>query len=640
MYKWIILMLGLFASLTACAKVKLSPLFSDNMVLQQEAEVPVWGKASPEMRVIVIPSWSGEKYENIADRTGNWKVNIKTPKAGGPYHLEITDGEKVRLENVMIGEVWLCSGQSNMQMPVEGWGKVKNYQQEVAQANYPDIRLMTVSNTISLSPSQEFTAVGGGWQVCSSVTIREFSATAYFFGREIARTQQVPVGLICAHWGGTNIESWISAQALGEVPDFVEQLKLIRRLGNKDCDLQAEEEQRQAKILSLDKGMRNGKPFWNTLSHNDEGWISHSFPGNIEKTFPDFDGIVWGRKTVDIPEQWEGKPLSLHMGYVDDEDITYFNGIEIGSTKGYTRSRTYEIPGNLVKAGKAVITVRIVDTGGGCGIGGEMKLSKDVGDWILISGEWKCKVAAQSHIDPVFEMNPNVQTVLYNGMIHPLAPYKFRGVIWYQGENNVGRATQYRILLPLLIQSWREEWGNDFPFYLVQLANYLERVDEPGDSQWAELREAQRQTALYYDNVGMAVTIDIGDMNDIHPKNKQEVGHRLALLARTDTYGERIVCSGPVYQTYRVKGDRVILSFECADGGLKTSDGETLTGFAIAGIDGKYHWAEAEICGNEIIVSSEMVKHPLAVRYGWGDNPACNLINGAGFPASSFQTLR
>ena len=332
---------------------------------------------------------------------------------------------------------------------------------------------------------------------------------------------------------------------------------------------------------------------------------------------------------MDIPEQWEGKTLSLHMGYVDDEDITYFNGIEIGSTKGYTRSRTYEIPGNLVKAGKAVITVRIVDTGGGCGIGGEMKLSKDVGDWILISGEWKCKVAAQSHIDPVFEMNPNVQTVLYNGMIHPLAPYKFRGVIWYQGENNVGRATQYRILLPLLIQSWREEWGNDFPFYLVQLANYLERADEPGDSQWAELREAQRQTALYYDNVGMAVTIDIGDMNDIHPKNKQEVGRRLALLARADTYGERIVCSGPVYQTYRVKGDRVILSFECADGGLKTSDGKKMTGFAIAGIDGKYHWAEAEICGNEIIVSSEMVKHPLTVRYGWGDNPTCNLINGA-----------
>ena len=271
-------MSGLFASLIACAKVKLSPLFSDNMVLQQEAEVPVWGKASPEMRVIVIPSWSGEKYENIADRTGNWKVNIKIPKAGGPYHLEIIDGEKVRLENVMIGEVWLCSGQSNMQMPVEGWGKVKNYQQEVAQANYPNIRLMTVSNTISLSPSQEFTAVGGGWQVCSSGTIRESSAAAYFFGREIARTQQVPVGLICAHWGGTNIESWISAQALGEVPDFVEQLKLIRRLGNKDCDLQAEEEQRQAKILSLDKGMRNGKPFWNTLSYNDEGWISHSFP--------------------------------------------------------------------------------------------------------------------------------------------------------------------------------------------------------------------------------------------------------------------------------------------------------------------------------------------------------------------------
>ena len=225
-------------------------------------------------------------------------------------------------------------------------------------------------------------------------------------------------------------------------------------------------------------------------------------------------------------------------------------------------------------------------------------------------------------------------------MIHPLAPYKFRGVIWYQGENNVGRATQYRILLPLLIQSWREEWGNDFPFYLVQLANYLERADEPGDSQWAELREAQRQTALYYDNVGMAVTIDIGDMNDIHPKNKQEVGRRLALLARADTYGERIVCSGPVYQTYRVKGDRVILSFECTDGGLKTSNGKKLTGFAIAGIDGKYHWAEAEICGNEIIVSSEMVKHPLAVRYGWGDNPTCNLINGAGLPASSFQTLR
>ena len=379
--------------------------------------------------------------------------------------------------------------------------------------------------------------------------------------------------------------------------------------------------------------MRNGKPFWNTLSYNDEGWISHSFPGNIEKAFPDFDGIVWGRKTVDIPEQWEGKTLSLHMGYVDDEDITYFNGIEIGSTKGYTRSRTYEIPGNLVKAGKAVITVRIVDTGGGCGIGGEMKLSKDVGDWILISGEWKCKVAAQSHIDPVFEMNPNVQTVLYNGMIHPLAPYKFRGVIWYQGENNVGRATQYRILLPLLIQSWREEWGNDFPFYLVQLANYLERADEPGDSQWAELREAQRQTALYYDNVGMAVTIDIGDMNDIHPKNKQEVGKRLAQAALAKTYNKGTY-EVPAFLGYRISGRTLILSF---DQEVVAKEGAP-KGFILAGPDGKYVPAQAIIRGKEVILQSDRIEIPTAACYAWADNPVCNLYGKNGLPVPPFRT--
>ena len=319
MKKYQLTLLSLCVAAFAQAKVTLPSFFTDNMVIQQNSRLTLPGKAKAGKQVTVKVSWNNEKYTTQAAADGHFTIEVPTPSAGGPYQITVSDGEKLVLNNVLSGEVWICSGQSNMQMPVEGWGKVKNYQQEVAQANYPNIRLMTVSNTISLSPSQEFTAVGGGWQVCSSGTIREFSAAAYFFGREIARTQQVPVGLICAHWGGTNIESWISAQALGEVPDFVEQLKLIRRLGNKDCDLQAEEEQRQAKILSLDKGMRNGKPFWNTLSYNDEGWISHSFPGNIEKTFPDFDGIVWGRKTVDIPEQWEGKPLSLHMGYVDRE---------------------------------------------------------------------------------------------------------------------------------------------------------------------------------------------------------------------------------------------------------------------------------------------------------------------------------
>lgn len=638
-YKCMMLLAGLCTSLTLCGKIRFSPLFSDNMVLQRQAEVPVWGKAVPNAQVVVIPSWSGEKYTAVASSDGNWKVCIKTPKAGGPYCLDVTDGEKVTLKNVMIGEVWLCSGQSNMEMPVEGWGKVRNYKQEVEQADHPNIRLMTVKNTVSLHPALELEAVGGGWLVCSPATIRNFSAVAYFFGREIAAKEKVPVGLICSHWGGTDIESWIGAHALNEVPDFTEQLKIIGELGSGTYDMHGREEQRQKWITTLDQGIQDEKPLWIAAAYDDSEWTLHSFPGNLENTFPDFDGIAWVRKKIEIPASWEGKPLRLRMGYVDDENITYFNGVEIGRTKGYTKSRTYEIPAHLVRTGEAVITVRIVDTGGGSGIGGEMKLGRDEKDYLVLSGKWKCKIAARCRIVPAVEVNQHLQTVLYNGMIHPLVPYKFRGAIWYQGENNAGRASQYRALLPLLIQSWREEWGEDFPFYLVQLAGYMPTEDEPAESQWAELREAQRQTVLHYPNTGMAVAIDIGDAADIHPKNKQEVGHRLALLARANVYAESVTSSGPVFQNYRVEGNKIVLSFNCTAGGLRTADGKSLTGFAIAGMDRKFHWAKAEICGDEIVVSSETVKHPLAVRYAWGNNPICNLVNGAGLPASPFQTL-
>lgn len=630
------------------ARVTMPKIFTDNMVLQQRTDAPIWGKATPNKTVEIITSWDKKTYTVKSDNSGAWKTTLATPVAGGPYTISISDGKKSELKNILIGEVWICSGQSNMEMPLSGWGQVDNYKNEIAAANYPQIRLLHVEQATSTLPLDDLKATKGGWKLCLPETIEEFSSVAYFFGRDLHQNLNVPIGLINTSWGGTIAEAWTSGEALEYMPDFVEEAREIKSVSEEKAQRVYEQKFKKWNdfIIANDGGYANDVPVWAGVDMNDQSWSGMSVPDLWEGQGMDgFDGIVWFRKTIDIPESWKGKELELKLAMVDDNDITYFNGVKVGETSGYNVQRKYTIPAKLVKGGKAVITVRVTDTGGGGGLYGEpedMVISrldkKEAG--ISLAGNWKYHIAIDlnkyERAPQSVAGNPNRSTVLYNAMIHPLVPYAIQGAIWYQGESNADRAYQYRELFPLMIRDWRKQWNSDFPFYFVQLANYMARKNKPRESQWAELREAQLQT-LNLENTGMAVTIDIGDAGDIHPKNKQDVGRRLALNARAKTYGENIICSGPLYDSFRIEGNKIRICFKYADG-LKVKGGTKLKGFAIAGPDHQFYWAEAVIEGNEVVVSSPDVAFPVSVRYAWADNPECNLYNSADLPASPFRT--
>jgi len=629
------------------AKVVLPSVFTDNMVLQQKTDITFYGDATKNKQLTVKTGWNGKEYHTEADGQGKWSLKIPTPAAGGPYEITFSDGKKLQLKNVMIGEVWFCSGQSNMEMPVAGWGKVMNYEQEIAEAAYPAIRLFQVKKNTSLAPLKEVESTLGGWQECSSATVPEFSALAYFYARALWKELNVPIGVIDCTWGGTPAEAWMNHETLRQVMGFREEMDKLERLGFDPNRMeQAYSEERahwQSLFTEKDKGMENGKLCWTAPSLSEEDWQTISLPGYWEgKGLKDFDGIIWFRRSLEIPAEWAGKPLTLRLGMIDDEDITYFNGVEIARGAGYMTPRTYTIPAKLVKAGKAVLAVRVSDFGGEGGIHGkaeELYVEAD-GKRISLAGDWKYRIGLSLKGFPPAPVSPiqssSYPTVLFNAMVKPWTAFPIKGVIWYQGEANVGRSEQYGDLFPALITDWRRQWRSDFPFYFVQLANFMESKKIQPNSEWAALREAQTK-ALKLDQVGMAVTIDIGLADDIHPKNKQEVGRRLALLALAGSYGKNVSSSAPVFQNYIIKGDKMELDFGQKQDGFKIKD-TTLKGFTIAGPDRVFYSAEAMVQNGKIIVSSPKVSVPLAARYGWADNPDCNLYGENGLPVAPFRT--
>lgn len=629
------------------AKVVLPSVFTDNMVLQQKTDITFYGDATKNKQLTVKTGWNGKEYHTEADGQGKWSLKIPTPAAGGPYEITFSDGKKLQLKNVMIGEVWFCSGQSNMEMPVAGWGKVMNYEQEIAEAAYPAIRLFQVKKNTSLAPLKEVESTLGGWQECSSATVPEFSALAYFYARALWKELNVPIGVIDCTWGGTPVEAWTSHETLRQVMGFREEMDKLERLGFDPNRMeQAYSEERahwQSLFTEKDKGMENGKLCWTAPSLSEEDWQTISLPGYWEgKGLKDFDGIIWFRRSLEIPAEWAGKPLTLRLGMIDDEDITYFNGVEIARGAGYMTPRTYTIPAKLVKAGKAVLAVRVSDFGGEGGIHGkaeELYVEAD-GKRISLAGDWKYRIGLSLKGFPSAPVSPiqssSYPTVLFNAMVKPWTAFPIKGVIWYQGEANVGRSEQYGDLFPALITDWRRQWRSNFPFYFVQLANFMESKKIQPNSEWAALREAQTK-ALKLDQVGMAVTIDIGLADDIHPKNKQEVGRRLALLALAGSYGKNVSSSAPVFQNYIIKGDKMELDFGQKQDGFKIKD-TTLKGFTIAGPDRVFYSAEAMVQNGKIIVSSPKVSVPLAARYGWADNPDCNLYGENGLPVAPFRT--
>ena len=626
----------------AWAEVTLPSFFTSNMVLQQKATLPIWGK-STATTVKVTTSWD-KKHQIAKVVNGNWEVTIKTPVYGGPYTITINDGTELVLNNVLIGEVWLCSGQSNMEMPLAGWGKIENYKQEIADANYPEIRIIQADHIESAQPLNVLKVQNGGWQVCSPATIGEFSATAYFFARKIYKEKHIPIGLIHSSWGGTLVEAWTSAGALKTIHDFDAELKAMESEQD-NAALQkkydADMEVWTAQLEKTDKGMQGTTAVWAMPDLKDESWKTMELPAFWEnKGLTDFDGIVWFRKTVTLPDNFDGKEAILSF-FADDDDKVWINGIYVGATNGYNVNRNYKIPVNVLKKGKNTVVIRVYDGAGGGGIYGTPdELTIKSGNQLqTLAGSWKYNIGVSDKdlpVKPNMLQGQNRASAIYNAMINPLLKVKLAGVIWYQGESNEKRAEQYQTLFPLLINDWRTKFNNEkLPFYFVQLANYKAKRSEPSQSEWAEIREAQFK-ALALPNTGMAVATDIGNGEDIHPKNKQDIGGRLALIALAKQYNTKIDYSGPLYKSYSVNGKNVTVDFTFNEG-IKAKSG-TLKGFEIAGADKIFYWAEAKIDGNKIIVSSDNVSVPIAVRYNWADNPDGNLTNVSGLPASSFRT--
>ena len=642
------LLMGAFCH-EASAEVKLSPLFTDNMVLQQKTDAPVWGTATPGSEVSVFTSWNKVVHTVKAAADGKWMARVKTPKAGGPYTIKILENgaEPVIIENVLIGEVWLCSGQSNMEMPVKGWGKVMDYEKELKTASrYPEIRFLEVKRELSPVPQDNFTADYDGWVECSPETLEEFSATAYFFGRTIHLDQNVPVGLINTSWGGTFIEAWMSGEALSDVDILKDEAASVAMwpLDKEERKKIAENNEWNHLMTAFNNYYFSQDRDFVHPSYDDSGWDEIRFPGILESVYPDFDGHVLVRRDVVIPDEWVGKPLKMYVSAVDDMDKTYFNGHLIGEGEGWNVERNYEIPASLVTGTKVQMAMRIVDAGDTGGIEADdasFYLEGPEGKKVSLVGTWTVKKSGDFRVLPpkpaALKEEQHCCTVLYNAMLRPLVPYAIKGAIWYQGCSNVSRSYQYRSLMTLMIEGWRKDWGYEFPFYITQLANYMKPQTEPEASTWAELREAQDIAARVTANAGMAVTIDIGDAYDIHPKNKQEVGRRLALQALKHTYGKNVECSGPVYEDYQVSGNVIRLRFSSVGKGLVAKGGK-LEGFTIAGADRKFHWAEARIVGDYVEVTCKDVERPMAVRYAWANNPVGNLYNAAGLPAGPFRT--
>ena len=649
--RFLSLLVLLSASIVARAEVRLPAILSDNMVLQQQTKVRIWGTANPGERVTV--TLQKESSHAVADKQGHWETWLNTGKAGGPFELTVKGDNLLTIKNLLIGEVWLCSGQSNMEWPlINTFGGAET----VAQAKYPEIRLFTVEKHTSTTP---LTDVVGHWVVTTPDDAAHFSAVGYFFGRELYQRLKVPVGLIHSSWGGTPAEAWTSHEGMLSSPEL--KPILDRYESSLNALPQAKEAYARAlaqweeKNLYIDAGNKGEALGYADPATATADWSKMDLPQQFETAGLLIDGAVWFRKVLDLPQSWAGKELVLNLPPVDDQDVTYFNGTKVGSIgretpNSYLVPRKYVVPGSLVRPGKNVIAVRVFDSAGEGGFsrGGAMSLGPAgaaESEVMSLRGVWDYKVELAlepKHPDwgtrpeAVGVGNQNNPSVLYNAMIAPLVPFAIRGVVWYQGESNAGRSYQYRTLFPIMIRDWRKAWGSVFPFYFVQLANWHAHKAEPDESDWAELREAQMMT-LREPQTGMAVIIDVGDEIDLHPRNKLDVGRRLAAWALADTYGQKVTPSGPLFDRYKTEGDRVRVHFKYgAD--LKTIDGGPVKGFAIAGEDRHFVWAEARIEGDSVVVSSPTVLKPVAVRYGWADNPIVNLYNGAGLPASPFRT--
>jgi len=647
----------LFQVSNALALVRLPRLISNGMVLQRDQKINVWGWASPGEKVSI--NFNNKKLSAITGEDGKWRMAFPAMKAGGPYTMQIDASNHISIKNILLGDVWVCSGQSNMELPM---ARVKvKYEKVVAESANPNIRQFNVSMRYSFKSRQEDLA-SGTWIEATPQSVLEFSAVAYFFAKELYQKYKVPIGLIKSAVGGSPAEAWLSEDALKSYPKYLELTSKY-----KDSLLVESIKKSDAEIVNTwnnnidkqDKGLNEEKK-WFAPDYDASEWKTTTVPGYWDEaqlfsfnqaeqhsTSPvgspmkNTNGAIWFRKEINVPASMAGKPALLVLGTIVDRDIVYVNGTFAGTTGYQYPPRRYALPAGLLKEGKNVIVVRVISNSGRGGFVKDKEYALKAGDQIIdLKGDWQYKLGYASAPTPgggtTFQYQP---AGLFNGMISPLLNYSIKGVIWYQGESNTGRPKEYQGLFSDVIKDWRSNWKQgDFPFLYVQLANFMNAKNEPSESNWAETREAQRKT-LNLRNTAMAVITDVGEWNDIHPLDKETVGRRLALAAQKVAYGDKkVVYSGPLYQSFKIEGNKIILNFSNTGSGLAAKNGE-LKGFAIAGPDKKFVWAAAKIEGNKVVVWNDAVQNPVAVRYAWADNPdKANLYNKEGLPASPFGT--
>jgi len=633
--------LTLFFNLNAMAQVKLPALISNGMVLQRNVPLNIWGWAKAGEKVTV--TFKNKTYQTTTTTEGKWKLQLAKAEAGGPFEMEIKASNQLLIKDILIGEVWLCSGQSNMAFKMD-LAKAK-YPEVIANATNPNIRQLNVPEKYNFGTPIADVKMEG-WKTADPQNVLKFSAVGYFFAKEIYAKYKVPIGLILSSWGGTPAEAWMSEEALIPFPKFAAAANRLKDSvyfnGIKAKDNKAREDWYQF-IKKGDLGYLEATK-WSAPELPTADWKTLQMPGTIEtQGAGNVDGAIWFRKEIILPEGVQNAAATLYMGYLMDQDTIYVNGVKVGVSPNKYAERKYAVPQNLLKAGRNVITVRLINRSGPGGFIKDKKYELVVGNQSFkLNGDWLYKIGVKTPPQPnetVFHYQPGG---VYNAMIYPLLNYNIKGALWYQGEANVGRAPEYLNLFQSLIVDWRKQFNQgDFPFLFVQLANYLETKNEPADSKWAELREAQLLT-LNTQKTGMAVTADIGEWNDVHPLNKEDVGKRLALAAQKVAYNEKnVVFSGPIYQSHAIKANKIWLSFNHVGSGLMAKGNPVLNYFSIAGADGKFVWAKAEIVGDQVVVWNDTIQNPTAVRYGWADNPAgANLYNKEGLPASSFRTDR
>lgn len=598
------------------AKVRLPRLVSDRMVLQRDTELDIWGWADPGEKVTV--RFQGRHYDTETGADGCWHVLLPPQQAGGPFVLEVNE---IVIRDVLVGDVWLCSGQSNQETPI---ARLTEKFPEINVSNNHMIRHYKVPTQDVKGELREEIAGNAGWHSAIASDVMNWTALAYFFAQEAYEHTHVPVGMLVSSLGGSAIESWISQEHLKEFPQLLVDQAAFDSL----------------KLARQDRGAGR----WQLPECDDSDWATMTVPGYWRENGADIRGTVWCRKTFDVPASMAGRHARLYMGTMVDSDSVFVNGTFVGFTSYTYPPRKYDIPAGVLREGKNVIAVRLTANGGNGGFVKDKRYAI-VGDEaeIDLTGTWRYKTGIdQSEVQRLSARLANLDRTgsgLYNGMIYPIRHYRVKGAIWYQGETNAGNPAPYADYLKALITNWRELWQwPDMPFLLVQLPNFMEKKDRPTDSGWARIRDAQFRTALSVPHTELAVTYDAGEWNDIHPLDKKTVAHRLFLGARRLVYGEKVNASGPLYKDMQVDGDRIVLSFTETGRGLACR-GKELKHFAIAGEDRKFVWAKAVIRGNKVVVSSPEVKHPVAVRYAWSDNPSdANLCNKDGLLASPFRT--